>query len=156
MRSPRVIPAVSVVAVFWSAAPADEQFIQADVYDALYQAYVECDSDFSQSRTEFISEKLEHDAGQITIGSLDKILRYNIGVANKEIAEKSAERESLVAEIIGPRDPSEDRSEDRSDQDNETHQKVRDIDAFLKEQRQYVEVHECILEKISLGTTAPI
>ena len=146
MKSRRVLLVVSAVSVIWSVALGDERFIQADVYDALYHAYVECDSDFRQSRSEFITEKLEHDAGQITIASLNKILRYNIEVANKEIADKTAERESLVAEIIGPQYQSEGLAGYRSEQDKGTFQRVRDIDAFLKEKRQYVEVHVCILE----------
>lgn len=148
MEYRRVFPAVTAVAVFWSVALGDEQFIQADVHDALHQAYVECDSNLRQSRSEFITEKLEHDAGQISIAMLKKILVHNVEVANKEIEVKSAERESYVTEIIGLQDQSEDQSGDRSEEDKEIHAKVREIDAFLKEKRQYVEIHECVLEAL--------
>ena len=148
MKSPRVFPAVSAIAVFCSSALGDDQLVQADVYDALYHAYVECDSDFRQSRSEFITEKLQHDAGQISIADLEKILRYNIQVANQEIAEQSAERESLVAEIIGPQGQSESQTGDRSEHDKEIHQRFREIDDFLKKKRQYVDVHECVLEAL--------
>jgi hypothetical protein len=61
---------------------------------------------------------------------------------------KSAERESSVTEIIGPQSQSEDQSGDRFEEDKEIHAKVREIDAFLKEKRQYVEIHECVLEAL--------
>jgi hypothetical protein len=59
------------VASFISVALADEPFIQADVYNALYEVYSQCDDDFGQPRSEFITEKLEHGSGQIrvTLGS---------------------------------------------------------------------------------------
>jgi hypothetical protein len=144
----RVFPAFTAVAMLWSLALGDEQFIQADVYDALHRAYVECDSDFRQSRSEFITEKLEHDAGTISIASLKKILSYNVEIANHEIEEMSAERESLVSEIIGPQDQSEDQSGGRSEEDKEIHKMIRAIDAFLKEKRRYVIIHECVLNAL--------
>lgn len=148
MEYRRVLTVATAVAVFSADAFGDEQFIQADVYDALHQAYVECDSNFRQSRSEFITEKLEHDSGQISIAALKKILRHNVEDANQEIEEKSAERESYVSEIIGPQDQSEDQSGDRPQEDKEIHKKVREIDAFLKEKRQYVEIHECVLQAL--------
>ena len=130
----------------WSNAQEDELFIQADVYNALYEAHVQCDNDFGQSRSEFITEKLEHDSGQITIPSLKKILNYNVEVANQAIAQRMEERESYVSEIIGAQDGSMDQAEDLAEEDKVPHNEVREIDAFLKEQRQYVKVHECVLE----------
>ena len=131
-----------------SNAEADESFIQADVYNALYEAYIQCDDDFGQSRSEFITEKLEHDSGQITIASLKKILNYNVEVANQAIAQKLTERESYVSEIIGAHNESEDHPADLAEKDKESHKEVREIDTFLKEQRKYVEVHECVLEAL--------
>ena len=131
-----------------SNAQEDELFIQADVYNALYEAYVQCDDDFGQSRSEFITKKLEHDSGQITIASLKKILNYNVEVANQAIAQKSTERESYVSEIIGAQNESKDQPEDLAGEDKEPHKEVREIDAFLKEQRRYVKVHECVLEAL--------
>jgi len=131
-----------------SNAQEDGLFVQADVYKALYEAYVRCDDDFGQSRSEFITEKLERDSGQITIVSLKKILNYNVEVANQAIAEKSAEREIYVSEIIGEHNESDVQSRDLTDDDKEPHKEVREIDGFLKEQRQYVKVHECVLEAL--------
>ena len=46
-----------------SIAQGNEPLIQADVYDALYKAYVQCDDNLDQSRSEFITDKLERDGG---------------------------------------------------------------------------------------------
>jgi len=129
-----------------SDAQEDGLFIQADVYNALYEVYVQCDDDFGQSRSEFITEKLEHDSGQVTIASLKKILNYNVEVARQAIAQKSKEREFYVSEIVGGRNESEDQPGDLAEIDKEPHKEVREIDAFLKEQRHYVKVHECVVE----------
>ncbi len=131
-----------------SNAQEDEPFIQADVYNALYEAYVQCDNNFDQTRSEFITEKLEHDSGQITIASLKKILNYNVEAANQAIAKRSTEREFYVSEIIGAHNESNDQPGDLTEEDKEPHKEVREIDAFLKEQRRYVEVHECLHETL--------
>ena len=148
MKCRRALPLVSVVAIPWSVALSDEPFIQADVYDVLYHAYVECDSEFPQSRSEFITEKLEHDAGRISMASLVMILRYNIEVANQEIAAMRAERESRVSDSSGPKDQSANQAGEWSEEDKEAHKRVREIDALLREKRQYVELHECLLEAL--------
>lgn len=152
-RVPRTIKVIvfiilGPVATFVLAALGDEPFIQADVYDSLYDAYIQCDDDFGQSRSEFITEKLEHGSGQITIASLKKILSSNIEVANQAIAQKSAEREAYVSEIIGGDDKSTDQLEPLAEDDKNLHGEIREIDAFLKERRRYVEVHECVLEAL--------
>ena len=136
------------VASFLSVALGNEPFIQADVYDSLYEAYVQCDDDFGQSRSEFITEKLAQGSGQITIASLKKILRSNIEVANQAIAQQSAEREFYVSEILGDKTRPVDQPEEPAEDDNNPHMEVREIDAFLKEQRRYVEVHECVLKNL--------
>lgn len=126
-----------------SNAQEDERFVQADVYNALYDAYIQCDADFGQSRSEFITEKLENNGGRITIASLRKILGYNVEAANLAIAQKSAERESYVSEIIEA--DSRSRNQPADDGDRTPYKEVRKIDAFLKEQRQYVKIHACVL-----------
>jgi hypothetical protein len=136
------------VASLFSVALGDEPFIQADVYNALYEAYVQCDDDFGQSRSEFITEKLEYGSGQITIASLKKILSSNIEIANQAIAQESAEREFYVAEILGGKNKSVDQPEDPAEEDKKPHKEVREIDAFLRERRRYVEIHECVLETL--------
>lgn len=144
------LPAMSLLILLLvnisSNAQEDEPFFQADVYNALYEAYIQCDDDFGQSRSEFITEKLEHDSGKITIASLKKILNYNVEVAIQAIAQKSKKRESYVSEIIGAHDDSKDQKGDLAAEDEEPHKEVREIDAFLKEQRQYVAIHVCVLE----------
>jgi len=137
------------VASFLSVTLGDEPFIQADVYNALYEAYVQCDGNFGQSRSAFITEKLEHGSGQITIASLRKILSSNIEVANQAIAQKSAERDIYISEILARKTKSVDQSEDPAEEGKNPHKEVREIDAFLKEQGRYVEVHECVLEALS-------
>jgi len=128
-----------------SNAQEDERFVQADVYNALYDAYIQCDADFGQSRSEFITEKLGNDGGRITIASLRKILGYNVEMANLAIAQKSAERASYVSEIIEADSRSRSRPVDSDDGDKVPYKEVRKIDAFLREQRQYVKVHACVL-----------
>jgi hypothetical protein len=85
---------------------------------------------------------------QITIASLKKILRANIEVANQAIAQSSAEREFYVTEILAGKSKSLDQPEGQAEKDSNPHAEVREIDAFLKEQRRYVEIHECVLEAL--------
>ena len=77
-----------------------------------------------------------------------KILRSNIRVANQAIAQKSAERKFYVSEILGGKSKSVDQLEDPAEEDKKPHKEVREIDAFLKEQERYVEIHECVLEAL--------
>lgn len=83
------------------AAQGDEPLIQADVYNALYEAYVQCDDHFGQSRSEFITEKLQLGSGRITVALLKKILSYKVEAVNQEIAQKSTERELVEGAVIG-------------------------------------------------------
>jgi hypothetical protein len=123
-----------------------EPFIQADIYNALFEAYVQCDDGFDQTRSEFITEKLEQGSGEISIAALRKILNYNVQVASAAIAEKTSERELYVAEILGGKDKSTDQPVDPADEGEEPHKEIREIDDFLKEKTRYVEIHECVLE----------
>lgn len=149
-RAVRTITFIILVSVtnFLSAALGDEQIIQADVYNSLYEAYVECDEEFGQSRSEFITAKLELGSGQITIASLKSILSSNIEDAKEAIFEKTAERELYVSEIIEGRNKSADQQEELSEDNRSPHSEVREIDAFVKEQRRLVEIHECVLETL--------
>lgn len=148
----KYLPAMSLLSLLLvnisSNAQEDELFIQADVYNALYEAYVQCDNNFDRSRSEFITEKLDHDSGQITIASLKKILNYNVGVANQAIALKSAEREHSVSEITGAHNELRNQQGDLAAEIKQPDKEVSKIDAFLNEQRRYVEVHECVLETL--------
>lgn len=131
-----------------STALGDETPIQADVYDALYQAYVQCDEKFSQKRSEFITEKLEGSSGEISITSLRKTLNYDVQRANQSIAQKTKERELHISEILGAQDKLSDQPVSPAESDTDPHEEARKIDEFLKEQRQYVEVHVCVIETL--------
>ena len=137
---------IFVLAIDSSHAQEDEPFIQANVYNALFEAYVQCNDGFDQSRSEFITEKLEQSSGEISIATLRKIVNYNVQVASAAIAQKSSDRELYVAEILGAHNKSTDQPIDPADGDKEPHREVREIDDFLKEKTRYVEVHECVLE----------
>ena len=146
------LPAMSllilVLVTISSNAQEDEVFIQADVYNALYEAYVQCDDGFDQTRSEFITEKLEQGSGEISIATLRKILNYNVQVTSEAIAQKTRERELYVSEILGAHNKSTDQPVDPANEDKDPHKEAREIDDFLKEKRQYVEVHECVLEAL--------
>ena len=141
------VPILLLVSVV-SNSQNDQPFIQADVYNSLYDAYIQCDADFGQSRSEFIIERLENVHGQITIASLRKILNHKVEIAKQAIATKTSERESYLSEIVGADSQSERQPVDPADDDEAPFTEVRKIDAFLKEQRQYVKIHECVLEAL--------
>ena len=75
-------------------------------------------------------------------------MSYNVEAANQAIAQKSTEREYHVSKIIGGKDESKHQPGGSAETDKEIHKEVREIDAFLKEQRRYVDVHECVLETL--------
>jgi len=143
-------PALSVLVLLFVAAPLNGQenkpFIQADVYNALYEARSHCDDSLDQSRSEFITEMFERYRGNsVSLELLKKLLTHNVQIENQSIADKIQERELYVSEILqAPRESSDERADSVS-ASNERHKKIRQIDDFLKGKRQYVEVHECIL-----------
>jgi hypothetical protein len=127
-----------------SSGQTDEPFVQADVYDALYEAHVQCEEDLDQSRSEFITDMFERNRdNRVSMELLTKLLTHNINVAKQSVAEKERERELYVAKVLqapaGP-DPI-----DSPDASKERHKKIKQIDDFLKKERQYVEVNECVL-----------
>ena len=128
------------------AAQGDEPFVQADVYNALYEAYVQCDDHFGRSRSEFITEKLQLGRGRITVASLKKILSSRVEAANQSIAKKSTERELLEQEVIRDYRELERQLEDHGETYEGPQEKLREIDALLEQQRRYVEVTECVLD----------
>jgi hypothetical protein len=143
-------PALSLLVLSLVAVPSNAQgnepFIQADVYNALYEAYVQCDDNLDQSRSEFITDKLERGRGdKISIELLRKLLAHNLQVAEQSLADKIQERELYVSEILQPPKESSDERVDPAEASKERHKKIRQIDDFIKGKRQYVEVHECVL-----------
>jgi hypothetical protein len=122
-----------------SIAQGNEPLNQANVYNALYEAYVQCDEDLDQSRSEFITDKLERDGGNgMSIELLGQLFTHNVQTANQSIADKKKERELYVSEMLQALN-------EQSEASKERHEKIRQIDDFLKGKRQYVEVHECVL-----------
>ena len=73
------LPALSLLVLFLVDVPSIAQVsdppIQADVYNALYEAYAQCDDNLDQSRSEFITDKLERDGGN---GMSIELLRKHI------------------------------------------------------------------------------
>jgi len=129
-----------------SIAQGNEPLIQADVYNALYEAYVQCDDNLDQSRSEFITDKLERGRGDgISIELLRKLLTHNVQIANQSIADKMKERELYVSEILRAHKESSDQPVDPAEAPKDPHKEIRQIDDFLKTKRQYVEIHECVL-----------
>ena len=142
-------PALSLLVLLLVDVPSisqgNESFIQADVYNALYEAYVQCDDNLDQSRSEFITDKLERGSGEISIELLRKILAHNVQVAKQSIADKTQERKRYVSEILNASKKSFEEGADPAEASKERHEKIRQIDDFLKGKRQYVEVRECVL-----------
>ena len=143
-------PAISLLVLLLVAVPSNAQrnepLIQADVYNALYEAYVQCDDNLDQSRSEFITDKLERDGGSgMSIELLRKLFTHNVQIANQSIADKIQERELYVSEMLRAPKVSSEESVEEAEASKERHEKIRQIDDFLKGKRQYVKVRECVL-----------
>ncbi len=143
-------PALSLLFLLLVADPSNAQgndpFIQADIYNALYEARVQCDDNLSLSRSEFITEMFERYRGnRVSMELLRKLIGHNVQVAQQSIADKTRERELYVSEILdGPKESSEE-GVDSAAASKDRQEKIRQIDDFLKGKRQYVEVNECVL-----------
>ena len=136
---------LSIVAIP-SIGQGGEPFVQADVYNALYEAHFQCDDKLDQSRTEFITDSLERNRGnRIPIELLRKLVAYNVQIAKQSIADKIQEREHYVSEILRLSKEFSDERIDPAEASGERHEKVRQIDKLLKGTRQYVEIHDCVL-----------
>ena len=129
-----------------SNSQENEPFVQADVYDALYEAQVQCDDDLDQSRSEFITDELERNAdNRVSMELLTKLLAYNVQTARQSVSDKTQERELYVSEILRAPKVSSEESVEEAKASKERHEKIRQIDDFLKRERRYVEVRECVL-----------
>ncbi len=132
-----------------SNAHGNEPFSQADVYNALYEAHVECDDNLDQSRSEFITDMHERNGGyRLSMEMLRKFLIYNVHTAKQSITEKTQERELYISEILHAPKVSSEKGVEQAEASKERHEKVRQIDDFLKIKRRYVDVHECVLEAL--------
>ena len=142
------LPALLLVAVA-ANAKENEPFNQADVYNALYEAYAQCDEDLDQSRSEFIADELERNgANRLSMELLTMLLAYNVQSAKQSISDKTEERERYVAEMLRAPKMSVDESVEEAEASSDRHEKIRQIDAFLKRERRYVAVGECVLETL--------
>jgi len=144
------LPALSLIALLLAASPSNSQgnepFIQADVYDALYEAYAKCDDNLDLSRSEFITSEFERNAGnRQSMELLTKLIAYNVQTAKQSISDKTEEREHYISEMMRAPKVSSEQSAEEAKTSKERHEKVRQIDDFLKRERQYVEVRECVL-----------
>ncbi len=129
-----------------SNSQENEPFVQADVYDALYEEQVQCDDDLDQSRSEFITDELERNAGnRLSMALLTKLLTHNVQTAKQSISDKTQERELYISEMLRAPKVSSEESAEEAKASKERHERIRQIDDFLKKERRYVEVHECVL-----------
>lgn len=76
---------------------------------------------------------------------LGKLIAHRVKVAKQSIVDKMHERELYVAEVLQAPEESFDEHITSAEASKERHEKIRQIDDFLKEKRQYVEVQECVL-----------
>ena len=147
INSPALWLLVLLLVAVPSNAQGNEPFIQADVYNELYEARVQCDDNLDQSRSEFITDMFERNRGnRVSIELLRQVLAHNVQVAKQSIADKMKERDLYVFEILQARKESSDERVDPAEASKERHKKIRQIDDFIKGKRHYVEVHECVLE----------
>jgi len=124
----------------------DEPPIQADVYDALFDAYVQCDDDLKQSRSEFITDMLERDSGNgMSMEMLRNLFTRNVQAAKQAIVDKAKERELYVSEMLRLPRVSSDESVEEANASAERHEKIRQIDYLVKREKRYIKVHECVL-----------
>lgn len=124
---------VLLLAAVASHSQENEVFIQADVYNALYDAYVQCDDDLGLSRSEFITEEFERNAGnRLSIDLLTKLLAYIVRTAKQSISDKTQERELYVSEMLRAPKVSSEESAEEAKASRERHEKIRQIDKALK------------------------
>ena len=144
-------PPLSQLVVLFIAVPSisqgDEPFIQADIYNTLYEAHVQCDNDLDLSRSEFITEMFERYRGnRVSMELLRKLIAHFVQVAKPPIADKTKERELYISQILDAPKESFQEDVEQDEACKERHKKIREIDDFLKGKRQYVEVQECVLK----------
>ncbi len=142
-------PALSLLLHFFVAVPSiaqgNEPFIQADVYNALYEANVQCDGNLDLSRSDFITSEFERNGGnRVSMELLTRLLAYNVQTAKQSITDKTQERELYISEMLRAPKVSWEESVEEAEATKERHEKIRQIDDFLKRERRYVKVHECV------------
>lgn len=121
-------------------------YIQADVYDTLYEAHVACDEELDQSRSEFITDMFQRNRDNpISMELLTKLLSHNVEVAKQSIAQKTQERVYYVDQVLAGQKESSGEPIYSSEMATDAHAKIEQIDGFLKRERRQVELDECVL-----------
>ena len=78
----------------------------------------------------------EHFEEFVSMEILRKLLTHNIQIANQSITDKMKERELYVSEILRADKESSDQAVDPADAPEDRHKEIRQIDDFLKAERQ--------------------
>lgn len=81
----------------------------------------------------------------MSIELLRKLFTHNVQIANQSIGEQAQERELYVSEMLRAPKVSSEESVEEAKASKERHEKIRQIDVFLKREKRYVEIHECVL-----------
>lgn len=144
------LPALSLLVLSLAAVPSNsvgnELSIQADVYNALYEAFVQCDDDLDQSRSEFITDEFERNSGNsVSMELLTIVLAYNVQVAKQSIRDMTQEREIYISQFLQAPKVSSEQSAEEAKASKERHERIRQIDDLLMRERRYVEIRECVL-----------
>ena len=99
INSPTLLLLLHFFVAVASSAEGSGPFIQADVYNALYEANVQCDDNLDQSRSEFITDEFERNSGnRVSMELLTRLLAYNVQTAKQSITDKTQERELYISE----------------------------------------------------------
>lgn len=120
--------------------------LQADVYNELYEAHVECDEDLRQSRSEFIVEMFERNRGnRVSKELLRRLLLHNIKIARQDLNEWRKERERYVSERMKELENSSEKGVDSNDRFRERQEQLKSLDERIGFKQRYVEMSLCVL-----------
>ena len=129
-------------------AQNNSSFIQADVYNALYEAHAHCDENLEQSRSEFITAMFErYRDNTVTMDLLKTLITHSQSIARRQIAEEEREHEILSSSrqavpIDGYANPDDVRK-------LKEHQKALDaLEESLDSRRKQAEVNDCVVETL--------
>ncbi len=89
-------------------------------------------------------------SNNVSIELLRKLIRYNVQLAQHDIADKTRERELYIAELLDVPEESSAEGVAPAEASNDRYGNIRRTDEFLKEKRRYVEVHECVLTVLDI------
>lgn len=118
--------------------------MQADVYNALYEAHVRCDDIFEQSRSEFIAEMFDrYRSNKVTVDLLKILITHSIQNAKTAISEFRQNPEATGSpvsmapygsiEVCGKREKAS---------------RLVTTDDYLESKNRYVAIHECVIQEL--------